>query len=201
MANLYVGITGGIGSGKSAASDWFATQQITIVDADIVAREVVAPGEPALAHIVARFGTEILLDDGHLDRRALRNIIFNDAQARLDLEAITHPLIRRAIIRQLAAATSRYAILVSPLLFESHQDQLVQRTVLIDAPEALQIERAMRRDHQTEQQIRQIIASQLSREAKIARADDVVMNDRDLDALYQQLLPLHHKYLQLSAKL
>ena len=201
MANFYVGITGGIGSGKSAASDWFATQQIAVVDADIVAREVVAPGEIALAHIVARFGAEMLLDDGYLDRRALREIVFNDAQARLDLEAITHPVIRSAIIRQLAAATSRYAVLVSPLLFESHQNELVQRTLLIDAPEALQIERAMHRDHQTEQQIRQIIASQLSREAKIARADDVVINDRDLDSLYQQLLPLHHKYLELSAKL
>ncbi len=196
---LILGLTGGIGSGKSAASQWFETQGICVVDADIVAREVVSIGQPALAQIQQQFGDWAIQDNGELNRRALRDHIFADATARHALESITHPAIRSSIIQQLAAARSPYAILVSPLLFETAQHQLTQRTLLIDAPESLQLQRASQRDFQSVEQIQSIIASQMSREQKIQLADDVVLNDGDLEHLYAQLASLHQEYLAQTA--
>lgn len=190
-----LGLTGGIGSGKSAASQWFETQGICVVDADVVAREVVSRGQAALHQIQQRFGNEMILDNGELDRRALRDLIFKDPSARRDLEQITHPAIRNAIVEQLAAADSPYAILVSPLLFETEQHLLTQRTLLIDAAEALQIQRASQRDQQSIEQIHSIIAAQMPRAQKQQRADDIVLNDGDLSHLYTQLERLHLDYL------
>lgn len=198
---LIVGLTGGIGSGKSAASQWFETQGICVVDADVVAREVVSIGQPALLQIQQQFGDWVIQDNGELDRRALRDHIFADATARQQLEQITHPAIRSSIIQQLAAAHSAYAILVSPLLFETAQHQLTQRTLLIDAPESLQLQRASQRDFQSIEQIQSIIASQMSRQQKIQLADDVVSNDGDLQHLYTQLAGLHQEYLAQTALL
>lgn len=198
MAHWVVGLTGGIGSGKSAASDWFAEQGIAVVDADIVAREVVAAGQPALQQIVQRFGQAMLLPGGELNRRALREHVFADPAARQALEQITHPLIRQSIVEQLLAATTPYALLVSPLLFESQQDQLVNRTLLIDAPETLQLQRAMQRDDHDEQHIRRIMAAQWSREQRRQRADDIVCNDGTVQHLYTQLIPLHQRYLDMA---
>ena len=196
--SFILGLTGGIGSGKSAASQWFETQGIQVVDADIVAREIVAKGQPALAQIQTSFGDWVLLANGELDRRALRDYIFKDPAARQQLEHITHPAIRAAILQQLQAATSAYVVLVSPLLFESKQYQLTQHTLLIDATEETQIQRASARDEQNIEQIKKIIAVQMSRAEKQARATDIVLNDGHLEHLYAQLKPLHLHYLARS---
>lgn len=194
-----LGLTGGIGSGKSAASQWFEAQGIIVVDADVVAREVVELGQPALTQIQQAFGDWVLLADGSLNRRALREYIFQSPEARKTLESITHPAIRTSIIQQLHAAQSPYAILVSPLLFETNQHELTQHTLLIDATIELQIERASQRDGQNIEQIRNIIAAQMSREQKQTMADDIVLNDGHLDHLYAHLRLLHQKYLNMVA--
>lgn len=191
-----LGLTGGIGSGKSAASNWFETQGITVVDADIVAREIVTKGQPALQQIHAAFGDWVLSDNGELNRRALREHIFKYPEARKTLESITHPAIRESIIQQLQAATSPYVILVSPLLFETNQHELTDHTLLIDASIDLQIQRAAMRDHQSIEQIEKIIQSQMPREQKRRLADDIVLNDGHLDHLYNHLRPLHEAYLK-----
>lgn len=195
-----LGLTGGIGSGKSAASEWFEAQGIAVVDADIVAREVVNIGQPALQQIQQAFGDWVLLEDGSLNRRALREYIFQSPEARKTLENITHPAIRTSIIQQLHAAQSPYAILVSPLLFETNQHELTQHTLLIDAAIELQIQRASQRDGQNVEQIQKIIAAQMPREQKRAMADDIVLNDGELEHLYAHLTPLHEKYLQMATQ-
>ena len=193
--SFILGLTGGIGSGKSAASHWFEQQGIHVVDADVVAREIVAVGQPALQQIQAQFGDWVLLDNGELNRRALREHIFQDPAARTQLENITHPAIRQSIRQQLQDATSPYVILVSPLLFETNQHELTQHTLLIDASIDLQILRASQRDHQNIEQIQAIIQAQMPREQKQALANDIVINDGHLEHLYAQLRPLHLKYL------
>ena len=193
-----LGLTGGIGSGKSAASQWFETRGIQVVDADIVAREIVEKGQPALTQIKNAFGDWVLLENGELNRRALREHIFKEPNARQQLEQITHPAIRSAIIQQLANATSPYVILVSPLLFETSQHQLTHRTLLIDASEDLQILRAAQRDEQSIDQIQKIIAAQMPRIKKQEMADDIVLNDGHIEHLYTQLETLQQQYLDRS---
>lgn len=193
-----VGLTGGIGSGKSAASQWFEHQDIEVVDADVVAREVVQPGQPALEKIAQHFGDWVLQADGQLDRRALRDYIFQHPEARQQLEAITHPIIRQSILSQLQQAQSAYVILVSPLLFETGQDRMTHRNLLVDVSEATQLKRASQRDAQSTEQIQKIIATQMPRSEKLKRADDVVHNEGTLDELYQQLMRLHTDYLTRS---
>lgn len=193
-----VGLTGGIGSGKSAASQWFEHQDINVVDADVVAREVVQPGQPALEKIAQHFGDWVLQADGQLDRRALRDYIFQHPEARQQLEAITHPIIRQSILSQLQQAQSAYVILVSPLLFETGQDRMTHRNLLVDVSEATQLKRASQRDAQSTEQIQKIIATQMPRSEKLKRADDVVHNEGTLDELYQQLMRLHTDYLTRS---
>lgn len=195
---LIIGLTGGIGSGKTAASDWFARQAIQVVDADVVARDVVAPGEPALAEIQQQFGNWVLQPDGSLNRAALREYIFNQPDARTTLEQITHPRIRQQIIDQLSHATSPYSMLVSPLLIESRQHELVNRVLLVDVPEHLQLSRASLRDSQSSEAIAKIMQVQMPRLQRQRHADDIVVNDGDLRHLYGQLMPLHQKYLQLA---
>lgn len=193
-----LGLTGGIGSGKSAASQWFESQGIQVVDADIVAREVVEKGQPALEQIQQTFGNWVIQEDGELNRRALREYIFKEPSARKQLEAITHPAIRTAIIQQLASATSPYAVLVSPLLFETSQHELTHHILLIDATEELQIERASSRDGQNAEQIKKIIAAQMPRLQKQALAQDIILNDGHIDHLHNQLKKLHLQYLARS---
>ena len=195
---LTLGLTGGIGSGKSAASQWFETQGINVVDADIVAREIVEKGQPALAQIQSAFGDWVLLESGELNRKALREHIFQHPSARQQLEEITHPAIRQSIIVQLAQASSPYVILVSPLLFETNQHLLTQRTLLIDASIELQIQRASQRDGQSVAQIENIIQAQMPRDRKLDLADDIAINDGHLEHLYTQLQKLHLHYLELS---
>ena len=193
-----LGLTGGIGSGKSAASQWFETQGINVVDADIAAREIVEKGQPALAQIQSAFGDWVLLESGELNRKALREHIFQHPSARQQLEEITHPAIRQSIIEQLAQASSPYVILVSPLLFETNQHLLTQRTLLIDASIELQIQRASQRDGQSVEQIENIIQAQMPRDRKLDLADDIAVNDGHLEHLYTQLQKLHLHYLELS---
>ena len=195
---LTLGLTGGIGSGKSAASQWFETQGINVVDADIVAREIVEKGQPALAQIQSAFGDWVLLESGELNRKALREHIFQHPFARQQLEEITHPAIRQSIIVQLEQANSPYVILVSPLLFETNQHLLTQRTLLIDASIELQIQRASQRDGQSVAQIENIIQAQMPRDRKLDLADDIAINDGHLEHLYTQLQKLHLHYLELS---
>lgn len=196
MANWILGVTGGIGSGKTAATDYFQTLGIVVVDADVVAREVVQPGQSALAAIVQHFGQDALAADGSLDRRKLREIVFADVSQRQALEAITHPAIHAELIRQLHVASSPYAILATPLLWETGQAKLVQHSLVIDVPEALQLQRASLRDGNSEAQIKAIMAAQLSREQRLAKADDVISNTGSLNDLYAEINRLHPLYLQ-----
>lgn len=190
-----IGLTGGIGSGKTAASDWFAAQGVAVVDADVVAREIVALGQPALTEIADTFGTDMLNTDGSLNRAAMREYIFNTPNVRQQLEAITHPRIRTEIIRQLTSATSSYALLVSPLLFETNQHELVQQTILIDVPETLQLTRASQRDGQTIESTQRIMQAQMSRAERQQRATHVILNDSSLKDLHAKLAVLHQRLL------
>ena len=197
MKPWILGLTGGIGSGKSAVVEEFGRLGVHWVDADHAARWVVEPGRPALASIVERFGETVLGQDGSLDRAALRGLVFRDAAQRKWLEELLHPLIRQEIAEHLARATSPYAIMVSPLLVESGQYRQVDRVLVVDVPEALQVERAIRRDQSSEAQIRAILEAQASREERLRHADDVLINDRDRAWLRQEVERLHNFYLTL----
>lgn len=192
-----VGITGGIGSGKTAATDRFASHGIDIVDADVMAREVVKTGTPALTAIAEKFGADhILLTDGSLNRRALREIIFADSSKKLWLESLLHPLIRQEIIQRLQASKPPYCLLVSPLLLETDQHELCNRVLLIDAPENLQVSRTQQRDQTSEAAVKAIMSNQLSRDKRRAAADDIIVNDSDLAALHAAVDLQHQKYLE-----
>ncbi|MCM2462928.1 dephospho-CoA kinase [Pseudomonas sp. CG7] len=192
-----LGLTGGIGSGKSAAAQHFIDLGVHAVDADHAARWVVEPGRPALAKIAEHFGPGVLQADGALDRAALRKLIFEQAEERRWLEALLHPLIAEEIAHHLAQAQSPYAILVSPLLIESGQYAMTQRILVIDAPEQLQIERTLQRAQTSEQQVQAILKAQSSRQDRLIHADYVVVNDRDLAWLQSEVERLHHFYLTL----
>ncbi|VVM47331.1 Dephospho-CoA kinase [Pseudomonas fluorescens] len=192
-----LGLTGGIGSGKSAAAEHFMSLGVHVVDADHAARWVVEPGRPALAKIAEHFGPGVLQGNGQLDRAALRKLIFEVPEKRLWLEALLHPLIAEEIVDHLGKAQSPYAILVSPLLIESGQYSMTQRVLVIDAPEQLQIDRTLQRDQTSEQQVQAILKAQSSRQDRVSHADDVVVNDRDLAWLHSEVERLHHFYLTL----
>ncbi len=195
--SLIIGITGGIGSGKTAVTDRFARHGITVVDADLAARTVVEPGTAALAAITRHFGPELLQGDGSLDRAALRRIVFADPAQRKWLEQLTHPLIAEEIQRQLAASRSPYTLLSSPLLLESAtQRQLAALVVVVDVPEEMQLARTMQRDSNDEDQVKRIMAAQLPRQQRLARADIVIDNSGSLEALDAVVAELHKEFLQ-----
>lgn len=196
--SFIIGLTGGIGSGKTAVSDRFAELGITVVDADVISRQVVEPGRTALTKIAEHFGPQILLSDGHLDRAALRKKIFANREDKQWLEALLHPLIAEETLRQLSEASSPYAIYVSPLLVESKQQGFCQRLLVVDVSEEVQLERTMARDNNEAEQVRRIIASQASREQRLAQADDVIENNSDLSSLIAKVDELHLHYLQLA---
>ena len=193
-----VGLTGGIGSGKTAVSDYFKALGIDIVDADIAARIVVEPGTPALASIADHFGADLLLADGTLNRAALRKKIFADSQHKQWLESLLHPLIAAQIQKGIESAQSPYVIFVSPLLVESSQKNLCDRLLVVDVPEQLQLARTMQRDNNEEEQVKRIIASQASRQQRLAIADDIIENSAGLAELHHQVDNLHQHYLQLA---
>lgn len=192
-----LGLTGGIGSGKSAAAQRFVELGVHLVDADQAARWVVEPGRPALASIVERFGPGVLLEDGQLNRTALRALIFADAEQRRWVEALLHPLIGQEIFSYLAKAESPYAVFVSPLMIESGQYQRTNRLLVIDAPQSLQIERTLLRDQTDPEQVQAILKAQASREERLRHADDVLVNDRDIAWLHSEVERLHNFYLTL----
>ncbi len=195
---LYVGLTGGIGSGKSAASGCFADLGAVVVDADVVAHELVEPGMPALAEIVQTFGKPVLDHDLRLDRSALRAIVFADDDKRARLEAILHPRIFPEMLQRADASDAAYVVFCIPLLVESGHRARFGRIVVVDCPEDLQIQRVMERDNLTAEQARAIMRTQATRDQRLAQADDVIHNDRDFEFLEQQIRELHSQYLQFS---
>ncbi|MCQ8883289.1 dephospho-CoA kinase [Pseudoalteromonas shioyasakiensis] len=195
MANWVLGLTGGIGSGKSAVSAMFEELGIQVVDADIVAREVVEPGSIGLKKITEHFGNEILTSEGTLDRAKLRTIIFANESEKQWLNSLLHPLIRESMITQLKQATSQYVILVAPLLFENGLEKYCDHTLLIDVPVEVQITRTTARDNVSTELAKQIIASQMSRADKQKKATDILDNNRPLEEVKIDVLKLHKKYL------
>ncbi|MCH7370096.1 dephospho-CoA kinase [Aeromonas sp. MR16] len=196
-----VAITGGIGSGKTTIANQFAALGIEVVDADVIAREVVEPGTPALAAIVSHFGSVILNAQGELDRRALRERIFNHNEDKLWLNALLHPLIRHEMLRQCATASSPYCLLVVPLLVENKLTGLADRVLVIDVDEETQIERTCRRDGVSRAQAQAILASQASRAERLAAADDVLDNQSGTSETIQaRILALHETYLAFASQ-
>lgn len=191
-----VGVTGGIGSGKSAVTDYLEIKGITVVDADKVARVVVEPGTSGLAAIAEHFGRNILLPNGMLDRAALRKIVFDKPDERKVLEGITHPLIREEIARQLSEAGSPYVVLASPLLLESGQSSFADYVVVVDVPESVQLSRTMTRDGNSEQLVKSIMAVQLDRETRLARSDTSISNEGTLEELHTRVDALHTDLLR-----
>lgn len=195
-----VGLTGGIGSGKTAVSDRFAQQGIEVVDADVVAREVVEPGTQALQQIQRHFGDTILQADGQLDRATLRSLVFSNPDEKSWLEKLLHPLIGAEVFRQLEAAQSRYVLFVSPLLVEAGQTAICDRVVVVDVPEAVQVQRTVARDGNSEEQVRSIMANQSERQRRLDAATDVIENTGTLVQLEESVLKLHRRFLQLAEK-
>ncbi|WP_088329961.1 dephospho-CoA kinase [Lacimicrobium sp. SS2-24] len=198
MSQLFVGLTGGIGSGKTQVSDLFTAKGVSVIDADILARELVAPGMPALASIRDKFGSEIINQAGQLDRRRLRDRVFSCPEDKDWLDNLLHPLIRKELMRQAQAASSAYAVLAVPLLIENGLHSLMDRVLVIDVDPHLQLARVVQRDQVSEQQVRRIIAHQATREARLALADDVINNNGELSELAPQVDKLHEKYLKLA---
>ncbi len=198
---LTIGLTGGIGSGKSTVACLFRQRGIAVIDADSIARELVRPGCPALEAIVSAFGPAILQPSGELDRAALRRVIFSDPKARNTLEAILHPPIFAEMHRRAGLCQTPYCILAIPLLVETGAQHLVHRVLVVDCPETLQIERIKRRDGLPEDLIRQILASQASRTERLKAADDVIVNADSLTELERQVEELHRFYLRRSLEL
>jgi dephospho-CoA kinase len=196
---LRIGLTGGIASGKSTVAEIFAGLEVPIVDTDVIAREVVQPGSPALQVISEEFGNAVIAADGTLDRKAMRKLVFTNEGRRLRLESILHPRIRELAEQQVAAVQKPYLIIVVPLLTESPMKKMMDRILVVDCSEDSQIKRLMERDVETEVQARRIMATQASRKERLAIADDVITNDDDLDALHDKVLLLHHSYQTLSS--
>jgi len=198
MSDFIVGLTGGIGSGKSAVSELFEKKDIIVVDADLVSRQVVEPGTPALAQIAEHFGSDILDQDGKLLRSKLRDIIFSDAEERNWLEHLLHPIMNKEIRQQLTNAQSPYAILSSALLLETHQHKLADRILVVDTSEEQQIQRVMQRDNNNPELIKAIMSTQISRQERCARANDIIQNHGDMAELHEQVEKYHQLYLELS---
>jgi dephospho-CoA kinase len=194
-----VALTGGIASGKSTVADLFAALGVPVIDTDVIARQVVEPGQPALAAVIAAFGPEVLDVDGRLDRRRMRAQIFADPVARQRLESILHPAIRAEMERQSREAGGPYQVLVIPLLTEGRRRDHVDRVLLVDVPESLQVERLVLRDGVSLEQARASLAAQATRTDRLAMADDVVRNTGPVDELQGQVARLHQRYLGLAA--
>jgi len=193
-----IGLTGGIASGKTTVADLFADLGITVVDTDLLAREVVAPGSPLLAKIVAHFTAAVLAEDGSLDRRALRERVFADAAERLWLEQLTHPAIRDLPDERCKAAAGPYVIVAIPLLVETHGASRFDRVLVVDCEPGVQLARLMSRDGATREGALAMIAAQASREARLAVADDVIHNDDGIEALRDQVQTLHRQYVEVA---
>jgi dephospho-CoA kinase len=198
MAALRIGLTGGIASGKTAVANAFARRGVPVIDADRIARDVVAPGTPALAAVLAEFGPGLVLPDGGLDRRRLRQIVFAEPERRRRLEAILHPAIRRAMEAEAMAVTAPYALIAIPLLAETDQRAWVDRVLVVDCPAELQKARLMARDGETAERAAAMMAAQAPRAARLAIADDTIDNSGSLADLERAVDELHRRYLSLA---
>ena len=194
---LIIGLTGGIGSGKSVASDKFASLGITVVDADVASRTVVEPGKPALQEIESHFGSEIITEDGQLDRAKLREIIASDAEERKWLESVLHPRIGEQIAKEISESTSPYTLFVAPLLLETNSQEMCARVVVVDVPNDVQVERTAKRDKVPTDQVEQMVSAQMEREKRLEKADDVLLNTGTIEELEKKVEQLHEKYLQM----
>ncbi len=197
---LVIGLTGGIGSGKTTVTHMFAELGVPIIDMDDIAKQIVEPGQPALKQITRLFGNSVIDPDGRLKRQQLANIIFDSTAKRQQLEALLHPLIREETQRQLAKLKAPYCIVVIPLLIESDQDSLIDRILVVDVPESVQISRTTQRDAIPVSQAKKILAAQADRQTRLNAADDVINNSGKLDVLSQQVISLDQKYRKLAEK-
>lgn len=195
---LRVGLTGGIGSGKSTVAEMFARRGVPVIDTDIIARELVRAGQPALAEIGRAFGPEVIDASGNLDRAQMRALVFNDADARHRLEKILHPRIRQTVEQQAKALTAPYCLIVVPLMVETGFDQIVDRILVIDADKKHQIERTTARDGTSADAVEKIIAAQAGRSQRLAHADDVIANKGDLQQLEHEVSRLDAHYRTLA---
>jgi dephospho-CoA kinase len=194
-----VGLTGGIGCGKSSVSKLFSDLGIDVIDTDIMARKLTEPYSLAIRMIQNAFGDTFIAADGSLDRNKMRSLIFSDNDSRLKLEKILHPLILKETVRQAAQTESSYTIIVVPLLFESNDyDNIIQRILVVDCEEQQQILRTMARSKLSEQEVKAIMSTQVSREYRLQKADDIIINNHDINYLKTQVVQLHQKYLTLS---
>lgn len=193
-----VGVTGGIGAGKTTITQHFQRLGADVIDADVIARELVVPGSQVLAQIHAEFGDDMLAANGELNRAALRALIFKDVEAKAKLNAIMHPAVRERLHLALAATTSAYVILSAPLLLENNLDALCQRVLVIDVPESVQIERTQIRDKVDADQVRAIIAAQISRTERLKRADDIIDNTQGMEQVADLVVKLHKNYLDFA---
>lgn len=198
--HLVIGLTGGIGTGKTAVANHFSALGVPIIDADELARDAVAPGQVGYEEIVREFGAEVLTSTGELDRRLMRERVFADPAKRSRLEAIVHPRVYAEIERRLNALDDAYAIVVVPLLIETGGSALVDRVLVVDAPEDLQIERVSQRDGSTREDVERILAAQLDRETRLQSADDVIENNSSESSLAQKVSMLHERYLAEAAR-
>jgi dephospho-CoA kinase len=195
---LVIGLTGGIASGKTTISGRFSEHGVPVLDADRIARELVEPGQPALAEIVKIFGTQVLDPQGRLDRPALRRIVFADPKRRAELEGLLHPLVRRVMEQRLQELAAPYCILSIPLLLESGMTDLVDRVLVVDLPERMQMDRMRVRDGLSERDARDVMSAQTTRDARLAAADDVIHNAGTLEDLLEQVDVLHQNYRELA---
>lgn len=195
---LIVGITGGIGSGKTTAANRFGELGVPVIDADVVARQAVEPGRPALQEIKETFGKDVIGSDGQLNRNTLRRVVFSDYEMKKKLENILHPIIFEEITRQLDQLSSVYAIVVIPLLAEGKRNYPLDRVLVIDAPVELQLSRVSDRDQQSRAQIKRILNSQATREQRNSMADDIIENSESLEKFYEHVDRLHIQYLELA---
>ena len=192
---MIIGLTGGIGSGKTAVSDAFQDLGITIVDADLASRIVVQKGKPSLKKIAEHFGNDILNENSELDRAKLREIIFNSDEEKHWLESLLHPAIANQIQDELRASSSPYTILVSPLLLETNQKEYCNKVLVVDVPVELQVERTLKRDQVSEGQVKSIIKAQISRKNRLEFADEVIINDGSLEELHSTVMKFHQKFI------
>ena len=195
---LRIGLTGGIGSGKSSAAAMFARRGVPVIDADEIAKQLVAPGQPAYERIIQRFGKEFVDADGFIDRGRLRRHVFDDPASRRELEAILHPRVRQQIQRQLLALREPYCVIVIPLIFEANQQDLVDRILVIDAAEDTQVQRVAARSSLADDEIRKIIAAQIGRNVRLRQAHDVITNEGELEQLEERVDAFHTRYLDLA---
>ncbi|MBL8501199.1 MAG: dephospho-CoA kinase [Nitrosomonas sp.] len=194
-----VGLTGGIGCGKSSASQFFAELGIDVIDTDVIARKLTQPDGQAIGLIRDSFGDAFLTANGSLDREKMRNQVFSDSHARRKLEKILHPLILKEVIEQIEQTRSPYIVLVVPLLFETDDyDDIIQRSLVVDCEESMQISRTMARSQLSEQQVKAIMAQQISRQTRLQKTDDIITNNQDVDFLKAEVIQLHRKYLILA---